>query len=281
MSFLDRIAACAPPKTSRYRVFRVDGNEVGQVKDDFAAALGNFTDVFSVSGNSVELAGDLKGFEQRTKAVDRVLRVLAKQQVISGWHEEKYPVAMSFKSPALFHMERAAVPLFGVRAYGVHMNGFTGAGAGMKMWIGRRSLDRMLAPGKLDQIVAGGQPAGLSLRQNLIKESAEEASIPAELAGKAIAVGGTSYCMERPEGLRRDLLFNFDLELPANFEPVNTDGEISEFYLWPIEQVIEAVRDTDEFKFNCSLVIIDFLIRRGFIEPDHADYVELVRGLHG
>ena len=87
--------------------------------------------------------------------------------------------------------------------------------------------------------------------------------------------------MERPEGLRRDLLFNFDLELPANFEPVNTDGEISEFYLWPIEQVIEAVRDTDEFKFNCSLVIIDFLIRRGFIEPDHADYVELVRGLHG
>jgi hypothetical protein len=281
LSFLDRIAACAPPRISRYRTFRVDGNEVGQVKDDFAAVLGNFPDVFSVSGDGIELAPDLNGFEQRTKAVDRVLRALAERQVIRGWREEKYPVATSFKSPALFHMERAAVALFGVRAYGVHMNGFTGAGTGMKMWIGRRGLDRMLAPGKLDQIVAGGQPAGLSLRQNLIKESAEEASIPAELAGKAIAVGGTSYCMERPEGLRRDLLFNFDLELPADFEPVNNDGEISEFYLWPIEQVIETVRDTDEFKFNCSLVVIDFLIRHGFIEPDHADYVELVRGLHG
>lgn len=281
MSFLDRIAACAPPETSRYRTFRVDGIEVGRVKDDFAAALGNFPDVFSVSGDGVELAEGLSGFEQRTKAVDRVSRKLAERRVIRGWREEQFPVATSFKSPALFHMERAAVPLFGVRAYGVHMNGFLGAGAGMKMWIGRRGLDRLMAPGKLDQIVAGGQPAGLSPRQNLIKESAEEASIPAELAGKAIAVGGISYCMERAEGLRRDLLFNFDLELPADFEPVNNDGEIAEFHLWPIEQVIETVRDTDEFKFNCSLVVIDFLIRHGFIEPDHADYAELVRGLHG
>jgi hypothetical protein len=37
----------------------------------------------------------------------------------------------------------------------------------------------------------------------------------------------------------------------------------------------------DDFKFNCALVVIDFLIRHGLIAPDHPDYVALVRGLHG
>ncbi len=67
--------------------------------------------------------------------------------------------------------------------------------------------------------------------------------------------------------------------MPPGFVPANRDGEISEFFLWPLDKVIETVRDSDDFKFNCSLVIIDFLIRRGFIEPDHPDYLELLSGL--
>jgi len=45
--------------------------------------------------------------------------------------------------------------------------------------------------------------------------------------------------------------------------------------------VIETVRDTDDFKFNCALVVIDFLIRHGFIGPGDAEYVDLLGGLHG
>ena len=41
-----------------------------------------------------------------------------------------------------------------------------------------------------------------------------------------------------------------------------------------------AVRDTDDFKFNCGVIIIDFLIRRGFIGPDDPDYVDILRGMH-
>ena len=47
----------------------------------------------------------------------------------------------------------------------------------------------------------------------------------------------------------------------------------------PWERVAEIVRDTDEFKFNCNLVIIDFLIRHGLITPDHPDYLALAAGL--
>jgi hypothetical protein len=130
-------------------------------------------------------------------------------------------------------------------------------------------------------LVAGGQPAGLSLKENLIKEAKEEANIPKTLARRAVSVGGISYCTERTEGLRNDVLFLFDLEVPEDFEPRNTDGEIETFYLWPIERVAEIVRDTDDFKFNCGLIVIDFLIRWGYLEPDHADYVPLLKGLHG
>ena len=132
----------------------------------------------------------------------------------------------------------------------------------------------------IDQIVAGGQPSGKSLRENLVKECAEEAGIPANLAAESVSVGTVSYLTERPEGLRQDVLFNFDLRLPDDFSPVNTDGEVSDFYFWPMEKVIAILSGTDEFKFNSGLVIIDFLIRHGFIDADDPDYVEIVDGLH-
>ena len=183
-------------------------------------------------------------------------------------------------TPVLMEMERAAVPLFGVEGYGVHVNGFVRDGDGIKMWIGRRSLTKPTAPGKLDQVVAGGQPAGIGVTENLVKECGEEAAIPADLARRAFPVSALTYCTQRAEGLRRDVLFNFDLELPADFTPRNTDGEVAEFLLWPMDKVMAVVRETDEFKFNCGIIVIDFLLRRGFIGPDDPDYLDLLQGMH-
>ncbi len=75
------------------------------------------------------------------------------------------------------------------------------------------------------------------------------------------------------------MLYVFDLELPAYFTPHNADAEVEEFYLWPVEKVMTIIRETQEFKFNCALVMIDFLIRHGFIPPDDADYLQLLVGL--
>jgi len=281
MSFLERIAECASADLSRFRPFRVEGTDLGLVRDDFAQVLGEFPDVFQVSKGSVDLEPRLASPNDRTEAVGAALRILAGRGMISAWRDEPYAVGTSFGAPAHFTMERAAIPLFGVRAYGVHLNGYVRSAAGIEMWIGRRALDKPSAPGKLDQMVAGGQPAGTTLRENLIKESAEEASLPAAMAEQAVPVGAVTYCVERKEGLRRDLLFTYDLELPPDFRPVNTDGETSEFYLWPIERVIQTVRESDAFKFNCALVVIDFLVRHGLISADHPDYEEILRGLHG
>jgi 8-oxo-dGTP pyrophosphatase MutT (NUDIX family) len=279
MSYLDRIAGAGD--LSRYLPFRVDGTDVGSVKKEAVEILAEFTDVFRVSEAAVVLADGLSGFEQRTDAVDAVMRQLAARKVITGWRDEAYPVATSFPAPALFLLERAAVPLLGVRAYELHVNGYVKTGDSLSIWIGRRSLAKPTEPGKLDQLVAGGQPAGISVRDNLKKECAEEAGIPAELAAKAVPSGALSYAIETPEGLRRETLFNFDLEVPADFPPANTDGEVDEFYLWPMDRVKKTLRDGEDFKFNCALVGIDFLIRHGFIEADHPDYEGLLHGLYG
>jgi thiamine pyrophosphokinase len=71
--------------------------------------------------------------------------------------------------------------------------------------------------------------------------------------------------MERAEGLRRDRLHCYDLMLPESFEPHPVDGEVAGFELWPIQRVFDAVRDTDEFKFNVNLVLIDLFERFGYL----------------
>lgn len=281
MSFLDRVTECHVFDPRGHRPFIVDGREVGLIDDALADRLRAFPDVFRVGTGRIEFVPGLDGFESRTEAVDGVLREMKANGEIAGWRNEPYPVGDRFAGPVLFHMERAAVPLFGVRAYGVHMNGAVEKDGRLYMWVGKRSLTKPTGPGKLDQLVAGGQPAGISLMDNLIKECAEEAAIPRALAAKAKPIGAVSYTTRRKEGLRRDVLFNFDLAVPTDFEPRNTDGEIESFRLYPIEEVAEIVCDTDRFKFNCALIVIDFLIRHGVIPPDHPDYLELLKGLHG
>jgi hypothetical protein len=112
----------------------------------------------------------------------------------------------------------------------------------------------------------------------VIKEAKEEANMPADLAQQAKPVGAVSYRLRNEEGLRNDILFIYDLELPESFTPKNTDGEVEEFFLWPVEKVMQVLSTSDDFKFNVALVVVDFLIRHGYITPDDRDYEGLVHG---
>ena len=195
-----------------------------------------------------------------------------------------YPVTADWHTQPSMQIERAACPYFGIRAYGVHMNGFVRTPDGIYMWVARRDPTKKTYPGLLDNMVAGGQPIGLSLLENLAKESEEEAGIPPGLAHQATPVSLISYTHLMPDrpkgGVKPDQMFCYDLEVPEEFEPIPVDGEVESFQLMPIRDVAKIVRDTFDFKFNCNLVIIDFLIRHGIISPDNeSDYAALVHGL--
>ena len=280
MSLLDRVRACQNDDGGSYLPFCATGLEIGRIDSEFVQYIAKYSDVFEIDDSSVALMANLQNYEERTQAMAHVLNELRMEGLVPGWRDEPYPAGPAFNAPPLFEMERAAVPLFGVPGYGVHMNGWLKKDGRTHMWIARRSLTKPTGPGKLDQIVGGGQPVGMSLRDNLIKECGEEAGIPPALAKMAKPVGTLSYTTIRPEGLRNDVLFNFNLYVPDYFEPINQDGEVAEFMLWDIEKVMQRLSDTEDFKFNSALVIIDFLIRHGFIEADDPDYLDIVAGLH-
>src|SRR3546814_19845286 len=122
-------------------------------------------------------------------------------------------------------MERGAVPLFGVPAFGVHVNGYVATADGPRLWVGRRAKHKMVAPGKLDHLVAGGQPYGLGLMENVVKEAQEEASIPADLAARARPAGALRYLCDGSEGLPNDDGFRFHLHRAARFVPQPTHGQ--------------------------------------------------------
>ena len=105
--------------------------------------------------------------------------------------------------------------------------------------------------------------------------------MPAALTARALAVGAIRYRTELPDGMRDDVLFLYDIETPVDFIPRNTDGEIEDFRLMPARDCLRLVRESDEFKFNVNLVLIDFGLRHGLIVPEDADYLALVEGLRG
>ncbi len=280
MSYLDHIAACNRHDMDHYRPFLVADQQVGWVRAENLVRLAAFGEAFEVQDEQARLRRKFDSFEARTEVVNDVLCRLAGEQGIPTLRGEHYPVVRDWGEPPLMSLDRAAVPFFGIRAFGVHMNGFVRKQDGLHLWIGRRAADKHVAPNQLDNIVAGGQPIGLGLAENLCKEAAEEADIPESLCRRAVSVGALTYCMENEQGLKPDTLFVYDLELPEDFIPRNTDGEIAEFMLWPVDRVAQLVRETCEFKFNVNLVLIDFLIRHGFITPENEpDYLKLVTGL--
>ena len=281
MSLLDRIFECHNGEsTDGFAPFRIDGAQIGWINATFATALKPYTDIFEFGLGGITLSPALDSYDSRTKAVGAMLEILRNDGLIPGWRDEAYPVGAGFYSNALLEMERAAIPYFGIPAYGVHVNGYVIDNNELKMWIARRADDKPTYPGLLDNMVAGGQPVGIGLLENVIKEASEEASVPVEIAEKSRPVGAISYRHMHQNCLKPDTMFVFDMEVPADFTPRNDDGEVASFELLPIKEVRQITAESRDFKFNCAMVNIDFMIRHGVLTPDEPDYLDIVRGMN-
>jgi isopentenyldiphosphate isomerase len=279
VSFLHHIHACNRWNPVDFRPFVVGGETLGSVRRSFAEGLVARGGTFSIRDGALHWDAAPTGFEARTRAMDALCLALERDGLISHRQGERYPVTAGHRNQARFLIDRACAPYFGVRAFGQHLNGFVRGADGLKLWVARRSASRRVYPDHLDHIVAGGLPWGIDLAANLRKECWEEASMPADLADRAQPVGAVTYCRDSDRGLKPDIIYCYDLQLPAGFTPQCNDDEVAGFALWPIGRVIETVRETDAFKLNCNLVIIDFLIRHGLIGPEEPEYLDLVQGL--
>ena len=250
----------------------MDGEIVGWVRPVFAQVLRKFPKVFRHDETgAVWLHAGLDSPHARSGAMAEVVRELARTGVITGWRDELYAIgggAEASQAP-LLTIERAAARAFGITSYAVHVNGIVTTGAEPALWIARRSLSKAIDPGLLDNMIGGGLAAGLSVRETLVKEAWEEAGLRAEQVAAAAAGRQVRIRREVPEGMQSEVIFVHDLELPSAVTPRNQDGEVSEFRRLPVSAVIELVRKGGQITLDASLVILDWLDRRGILRlPD-------------
>ena len=224
---------------SRYVRLMASGRQIGWLQPELAARLNAWDAVFKCSPDKVVLLDP--------RALTPVVEQLAQEGFIPGWRDERYRIE------DLFEIERAAARPFGLTTYAVHVNGLSAG----KMWIARRSAAKPIDPGMLDNLVGGGMTAGLTQEQVLVKEAWEEAGIPAELARRATRGGMVRILREVPEGVQSEVIYVYDLELPADFQPVNQDGEVAEFRLMELEDVFSS----KELTYDATLVARDYQSR--------------------
>lgn len=278
MSLLDHIHACNRWEPADFEAFVVGGERLGLVRRRFAKALTEGGGDFVRAQGGLHWLRAPADFDARTDAFAAHAADWDRRGLISHRHGERYPV-LNAAGEARFLMDRAVAPYFGIRAFGQHLNGYVRRDDGLYLWVGRRSQSRRVAPGKLDHMVAGGLPWGISLVENLRKECWEEAALPAAIADLARPVGIVAYCRDSERGLKPDTIYCYDLELPHDVSPRCNDDEVASFQLLPATEVMRIVDTSDAFKLNCNLVIIDFLMRHGLIGPEHPDYLALAHGL--
>jgi 8-oxo-dGTP pyrophosphatase MutT (NUDIX family) len=271
------IEACNSFEPADFLPFFVAGRQIGQIPARYADALAGRPQLQRQGDGFALIAAD--SFEARSDALDALVGDLIPAGLPLRRRKEKFPLVSTWGEEPLAALDRGAVTFFGIKAFGIHINVFVRTPTGLDMWLGRRSRTKPVAPGQLDNLVAGGQPHGLTLIENVAKEADEEAGIPAAVIKGVRPVGAVSYHMASEGGSRDDVLFLYDLEVDEAFKPVSHDDEHEAFLRLPVEQVTKLLQSPVAFKFNVTLVLVDFLVRHGYIAADTPGYLELVKGL--
>ncbi|CAF9909099.1 MAG: hypothetical protein HETSPECPRED_008830 [Heterodermia speciosa] len=209
--------------------------------------------------------------------------------ILHGKHSEPYPILGAPKGP--ISIERFARSLFGLTARGAHLTVYTRTVHGLSIWVPRRSPTLFTYPHCLDTTVAGGVTTGEDPFTCIVREAAEEASLPEELVRThARSCGVLSYMGLRDEArgggggeqglVTPDLIYVFDLEVGEEVRLEPGDDEVEAFYLWDVETVRRGLAEGG-FKTNSAVVMVDFLMRHGVVRPEtEGDYVEIAMRMH-
>lgn len=142
----------------------------------------------------------------------------------------------------------------------------------------------------------------MSTYECALKELQEEAGVGPEIARKLKMVDAISYAQLKSNrhGIKREGEFIFDIKLPVEFNPKNTDGEVEQFYLMNVEQVglfhfsniyqlniksnqfykfkkVKHAIIQDDFKPNSAVVTLNFLMRKGLLTPDQCKFSKICK----
>jgi len=237
---------------------------VGSVAHANLRALARWPQWLHIEPHAVTLQCEASARDDAMAAMHDVLRA---DGLIVAWRDEAFPLLDVRGGPVGVSIERAATRFWGSLTLGAHCNGYVAdiRGRPERLWIARRSSTKATDPGKLDNLVGGGVPAGQSAHDTVVREAWEEAGlVPSQLQG--LARGRVVHLLrDIPEGLQREWIHVYDLALPAGLTPRNQDGEVAELSLHPLPQAL-ALAASDEMTVDASLVTLDFALRHRLLD---------------
>nr|CAD7267011.1 unnamed protein product [Timema shepardi] len=148
------------------RPFIVEGHQVGLVRPDVMCELLRYPDIFHVQPDGVELNPAFRDYAERSAKVEAFLKECRANNLfvaLKGWRDECYEVRPMFSEDSLLKMDRSATCLFGIRNYGVDINGYVmDPERGLCIWLQRRSPTKETWPGKWDNMVCTVSNAAFS-----------------------------------------------------------------------------------------------------------------------
>ena len=180
--------------------------------------------------------------------------------------DELFSCRNTIDGKELFKLDRKLVEFLGIRGYGVHLIAYTKKKNSYKLWVPKRNKNKLVAPSKFDNSVAGGVRAGEGIFGALEREAYEEACLKKKQLDNVKLVGTINYNWKNSlYTLRRDTLYLFDLEVNDNFKPQCLDGEVEKFELMDWKKVLKLMQNTNSIKNNSNLVFFNFMVRHGLI----------------
>ncbi|GHD63629.1 NUDIX hydrolase [Jeongeupia chitinilytica] len=260
---LDRQPA-VPPRfdASGLIRFHVQGEAIGWLEPDTCAFLQALSPRFTGRGPQLHLDAAADQIEPQ---LERTALAMRDAGLIRGWRNERYtcfaPDAHGWPDLArpLFALERAAFRRFGLTSRAVHINGHT---ADRQLWIGRRSASKAIDPDRLDNLAAGGIASGETAEHCVVRELWEEAGVPAEIAGGFRYATSLRSTRNEPDGTHDEVLYCYDLLLPDDFVPCNTDGEVAGFARLSIDEILSS---QEAFTVDALMATTDFLRRQDWV----------------
>jgi 8-oxo-dGTP pyrophosphatase MutT (NUDIX family) len=170
---------------------------------------------------------------ERSTLLQAALEQCHARGLVHGWRKEAFAfwhhdclVPPDDEQPPLLAVERAGFRFLGMRSHAVHINGFTPDG---RLWCGRRALTKATDPGMLDNVTAGGLPAGESPLGCALRELQEEAGAVLEDARSLHDAGLVRTARMDAGGWHDETLLVYNWACADGWEPANQDGEVAGF----------------------------------------------------
>lgn len=189
-----------------------------------------------------------------TALLNHLAAVMRDAGLAGAWRDEQLAVCDE-AGQRVGTIERAAVRPLGITTHAVHLAAQTADG---RHWVQQRALDKSVDPGLWDTLMGGMISAADTVETALQRETWEEAGLQlTELQGlqhggrltterPSVDGGGTGYMVEHIDW--------YCCTVPAGLAPVNQDGEVEQFVLLPLDELLRRLQN-QEFTIDAALIL--------------------------